>query len=65
MFQKLSEKYEIKILYFSKRLIQRKDDWLEYMDSDVLKSSFDELLSQEAYSSYVDYIDIECKRQEG
>jgi hypothetical protein len=64
MFEKLSERYEIKVLYFSKRLVQRKDDWLEFMDTDALKSNFDELLGQEAYSKYVDYIDIECRTQE-
>lgn len=62
MFKKLSKSYDIKILYFSKQLVQRKDDWLEYMDVDVLKKNFDELLEQEIYRDYVDHIDIECKK---
>jgi thymidylate kinase len=63
MFKKLSKKYDIKILYFSKQLVQRKDDWLEHMDPDELKKNFNELLEQEPYSSYVDHIDIECKKE--
>lgn len=62
MFIKLTERYEIKILYFSKRLVQRKDDWLEYMDADELKNSFDELLEQEVYRSYVEHIDVEFNK---
>jgi thymidylate kinase len=64
MFKKLLERYEIKILYFSKQLVQRKDDWLEYMDSDELKRNFDELLEQDAYCSYVEHVDIECKKKD-
>ena len=52
MLKKLAKRYEIKILYFSKQLVQRKDDWLEYMDVDVLKKNFDELLELEPYSCY-------------
>lgn len=62
MFKKLAKRYEIKILYFSKQLVQRKDDWLEYMDADELKKNFDELLGQEIYSGYVDHVDIECNK---
>ena len=62
MFKKLAERYEIKILYFSKQLVQRKDDWLEYMDVDVLKNYFDELLGQDIYSGYVEHVDVECKK---
>jgi hypothetical protein len=62
MFKKLAKRYEIKILYFTKQLVQRKDDWLEYMDVDVLKKNFDELLGQDIYSSYVDHIDVELKK---
>jgi hypothetical protein len=62
MFKKLSKSYEIKILYFTKQLVQRKDDWLEYMDVDELKKNFDELLGQDIYSSYVDHVDIELKK---
>lgn len=62
MFKKLAKRYEIKILYFSKQLVQRKDDWLEYMDVDVLKKNFDELLELEPYSCYVEHVDIECKK---
>lgn len=62
MFKKLAERYEIKILYFSKRLVQRKDDWLEYMDADELKNNFDELLEEEIYSQYVEHVDIECRK---
>jgi hypothetical protein len=64
MFKKLAQRYEVKILYFSKQLIQRKDDWLEHMDSDELKRNFDELLEQDAYSSYVEHVDIECKKKD-
>lgn len=64
MFVKLTERYEIKILYFSKRLIQRKDDWLEYLDVDILKDSFDELLSQEPFASMVEHVDVECRSKE-
>jgi len=62
MFTRLSERYEIKILYFSKRLVQRKDDWLEHMDADALKKNYDDLLVQEAYSKYVDHIDLELRK---
>jgi thymidylate kinase len=62
MFLKLKEKYDINILYFSKRLVQRKDDWLEYMDADKLKDSFDELLEGEIYKAHVEYVDVECKK---
>lgn len=62
MFQKLKEKYDIRILYFSKRLVQRKDDWLEYMDPDQLKQNFDELLEQELYKPLVDKIELEYKK---
>lgn len=62
MFMKLKDKYEIKILYFSKRLVQRKDDWLEYMDVDVLKKSFDELLTQELFAGMVEHVDVEYRR---
>ena len=62
MFKKLAERYEIKILYFTKQLVQRKDDWLEYMDVDVLKNYFDELLGQDIYSAYVEHVDVECKK---
>lgn len=62
MFLKLTERYEIKILYFSKRLVQRKDDWLEYMDPDMLKDNFDQLLEQEIFNGFVEHVDIEIKR---
>lgn len=62
MFLKLKEKYDINILYFSKRLVQRKDDWLEYMDADKLKDSFDDLLEGEIYKAHVEYVDVECKK---
>ncbi len=61
MFIKLRERYEIKILYFSKRLVARKEDWLEYMDADMLKNNFDELLEQEVYRSYVEHVEVEYK----
>ena len=58
MFIKLAERYEIKILYFWKQLVQRKDDWLEYMDADKLKLDFDELLGQEQYKRFVEHIEF-------
>ena len=62
MFLKLSQKYEIKILYFSKRLVHRKDDWLEYIDADMLKDHFDELLGQDFYKPFVEVVQVEIKK---
>lgn len=58
MFLKLTERYEIKILYFCKQLVQRKDDWLEHMDPDKLKCDFDELLGQEQFKRFVEHIEF-------
>jgi thymidylate kinase len=62
MFLKLTKKYDIKILYFSKRLVHRKDDWLEYMDTDLLKQNFDELLEQDFYKPFVEAVQIKIRK---
>lgn len=55
-FDKIKDLYKTKILFFSKRLVQRKDDWLEYMDTDDLRVRFEELLNHEPYCSYVERV---------
>lgn len=57
-FEKVKSLYEVKILYFSKQLIHRKDDWLECMDTDILKKSFDELLQQNIYKDCVESVTV-------
>ena len=59
-FLELKKRSNIRILYFSKRLISKKEDWLEHMDTDDLKKNFDELLGQAIYKGVVDKITIGC-----
>lgn len=57
-FEMLKSLYEVEILYFSKQLVHRKDDWLEFMDTGVLKENFDELLQQDVYKDCVENVTV-------
>ncbi len=55
-FGQIAKLYNVKILYFHKRLSDKKEDWLECMDTDELKENFDNLLSGSIYKEYVESI---------
>lgn len=58
-FSQVTKVYDVEILYFHKRLSEKKDDWLECMDIDQLKHSFEEILKQSMYENYIEYVDVE------
>ncbi|MFZ5352582.1 MAG: hypothetical protein ACOZCL_07655 [Bacillota bacterium] len=57
-FARLLMLYDVKILYFHKRLVERKDDWLECMDTDSIKCNFDELFEEELFEGLVEHVNV-------